>query len=106
MARESIIESLKTYIQLLKNEGIRIDKAFLYGSYLTGSQTEESDIDLMLVSEQFDVSNDLLIGKIWSLTKKVNSRIEPYMVGRKKFENDEFSPIIHIVKKEGLEIAC
>jgi len=106
MARESIIEILKVYIQLLKKEGVRIDKAFLYGSYLTGNQTEESDIDLMLVSEQFDVSNDLLAGKIWALTRNVNSRIEPYIVGSKKFENDEISPIIQIVKKEGLEIAC
>jgi len=106
MARESIIELLTSYIQLLKNEGIKIDKAYLYGSYLTGNQTEESDIDLMLVSEQFNDSNDFLVGKIWSLTKKVNSRIEPYIVGRKRFENDEVSPILQIVKKEGLEIAC
>jgi predicted nucleotidyltransferase len=106
MAGESIIDLLKKYIQLLRNEGVRIDKAFLYGSYLAGTQTEESDIDLMLVSEQFDVSNDLLTGKIWALTRNVNSRIEPYIVGSKKFENDEISPIIQIVKKEGLEIAC
>lgn len=106
MAGESIIELLQKYIQLLRKEGIRVDKAFLYGSYLTGNQTEESDIDLMLVSDQFDVSNDLLAGKIWALTRNVNSRIEPYIVGSKKFENDQISPIIQIVKKEGLEIAC
>ena len=106
MAGESIIELLQKYIQLLRKEGIRVDKAFLYGSYLTGNQTEESDIDLMLVSDQFDVSNDLLAGKIWALTRNVNSRIEPYIVGSKKFANDEISPIIQIVKKEGLEIAC
>lgn len=106
MARESIIELLKIYIQLLRNEGVRIDKAFLYGSYLTGKQTEESDIDLMLVSDQFDVSNDLLAGKIWALTRNVNSKIEPFIIGSKKFANDKISPIIQIVKKEGLEITC
>jgi hypothetical protein len=58
------------------------------------------------VSDQFDVSNDLLAGKIWALTRNVNSRIEPYMVGSKRFENDQISPILQIVKKEGLEIAC
>jgi hypothetical protein len=56
------------------------------------------------VSDQFDVSNDFLAGKIWALTRNVNSRIEPFIVGSKKFENDEISPIIQIVKKEGLEI--
>jgi predicted nucleotidyltransferase len=106
MATKSIVELLQKYIQLLKREGIVIDKAYLYGSYATKSQTEESDIDLMLVSSQFDKSDDILYGKIWSLTRKVSSKIEPYIVGLGKFESDDISPIIQIVKKEGLEIVC
>ena len=106
MASKSIVELLQEYIQLLKSEGIIIDKAYLYGSYASKSQTEESDIDLMLISRQFDKSDDILFGKVWSLTRKVSSKIEPYIVGLGKFENDDISPIIQIVKKEGIEIAC
>ena len=106
MAKQSIITSLQKYINLLQEEGITIDKAFLYGSYASETENEDSDIDLMLVSRQFDKADDLVFGKIWALTKKVNSRIEPYIVGMVKFENDSLSPIIQIVKAQGLEIAC
>jgi predicted nucleotidyltransferase len=102
MAKREVIEILKKYILLLRTEGISVEKAFLYGSYLTNSARDESDIDLMIVTENEE--NDNLVGKIWSLTKKVNSKIEPYLVGKKRFYSDENSPLIEIVKKTGLEI--
>ena len=102
MAKREVIEILKKYLLLLQAEGISVDKAFLYGSYLSDSARDESDIDLMIVTENEE--NDNLVGKIWSLTKKVNSKIEPYLVGKKRFYSDENSPLIDIVKKTGLEI--
>jgi predicted nucleotidyltransferase len=102
MAKREVIEILKKYILLLRTGGISVEKAFLYGSYLTNSARDESDIDLMIVTENEE--NDNLVGKIWSLTKKVNSKIEPYLVGKKRFYSDENSPLIEIVKKTGLEI--
>ncbi len=73
---------LESYLKLLTSEGVAIDKAFLYGNYLTNSQTDESDIDLMIVTNE--VSDDDTIGKIWSMTKKINSKIEPYLVDKKR----------------------
>jgi len=68
---------LKKYIFILRSEGITVDKAYLYGSYLSNTATEDSDIDVLIVTEN---ENDNLTGKIWSLTKRVNSRIEPYLI--------------------------
>ncbi len=102
MANRRIVELLKKYIHLLRTEGIIVDKAYLYGSYLSDSATAESDIDIMIVTENED---DYLAGKIWSLTKRVNSRIEPYLVGKVRFNSSEISPLIDVVKKTGLEIA-
>ena len=31
-----------------------VEKAYLYGSYARGEENEESDIDILLVSELFD----------------------------------------------------
>jgi predicted nucleotidyltransferase len=103
MAQNEVIDILKKYIFLLRSEGILIDKAYLYGSYLTNSATNDSDIDLMIVTE--NENDDYLIGKIWSLTQKVNSKIEPYLVGKNRFYNNDTSPLIDIVKRTGLEIA-
>jgi len=102
MAKREIVEILKEYIFVLRSEGITIDKAYLYGSYLSNKATEESDIDIMLVTENED---DYLTGKIWSLTRKVNSKIEPYPVGKDRFNNNMDSPLIELVKKTGLQIA-
>ncbi|NJK85391.1 MAG: nucleotidyltransferase domain-containing protein [Bacteroidales bacterium] len=103
MAKREIVEMLKKYIFVLRSEGIKIDKAYLYGSYLSNKATDESDIDIMLVTENED---DYLTGKIWSLTRKVSSKIEPYLVEKGRFYNNVDSPLIDLVKKTGLEIAC
>ena len=102
MAKKEIIDNIKEYISLLRAEGILIDKAFLYGSYMHGKATDESDIDLMIITEQ--EQDDYNAGKIWSLTKKVNSRIEPFLIGKGRFYSDNDSPLIEKVKRTGLEI--
>lgn len=102
MVRGEIIETLERYIRLLRAEGILVDKAFLYGSHLSGTANEESDIDLMIVTENED---DYLAGKIWSLTSKVNSKIEPFLIGKTRFYSNDYSPLIELVKETGLEVA-
>ena len=97
MAKKVIIELLQKYISLLRSEGINIEKAFLYGSYASNQNTDESDIDLMIVTE--NDSDDFLVGKIWSLTRRVNSRIEPFLVGKNRFNSNDNSPLIEMVKE-------
>ena len=103
MAKSEVIDILRKYIFLLRAEGIAVDKAFLYGSYLSNTATNDSDIDLMIVTE--NENDDYLAGKIWSLTQKVNSKIEPFLVGTNRFNSDDCSPLIDLVKRTGLEIA-
>ena len=103
MAKIEVIEILRTYLNLLRTEGISVDKAFLYGSYLSNTATNESDIDLMIVTD--NANDDYLAGKIWNLTKKVNSKIEPFLVGTNRFYSNDNSPLIDLVKRTGLEIA-
>lgn len=42
--------------------------------------------------------------KIWKLTKKVNSKIEPFLVGTNRFNSNDNSPLIDLVKRTGIEI--
>ncbi len=105
MAQGEVIQLLKKYIEVLRGEGISVSKAFLYGSYSDNSASEESDIDVLLVSDGFDNSNDNLVGKVWRLTSKVNSRIEPILIGTDNFENSDGSPLITKIKKTGIKIA-
>ena len=104
MAQDDVIKLLQEYIILLKASGIPVSKAFLYGSYARNEATENSDIDVMLISGIFDQNNDKIRAKAWMATEKIDVRIEPYMVGIKKFLSDNVSPLLQAVKKEGIEI--
>ena len=77
MAKREVIELLKKYIILLNAEGISVNKAFLFGSYLNDTASNSSDIDVMIVSDKYDVT----VGKIWKLTRKINTKIEPFLIG-------------------------
>ena len=105
MARSEVIELLKKYILLLNSEGISVNKAFLFGSYSTDSASETSDIDVMIISDKYDESDDMAIGKVWNLTRKISTKIEPFLIGNKKFNEDNSSPLINMIKEHGIEIA-
>lgn len=104
MARREVIKLLKQYVELLKSEGISVSKAFLYGSFSEDTATEQSDIDILLVSDGFEESNDRLVGKVWRLTSKIDSRIEPVLVGTLAYENSHDSPLLTKVKQTGIQI--
>ncbi len=105
MAQGEVIKLLKKYIDVLRGEGVSVSKAFLYGSFSNNSASEDSDIDVLLVSDGFEDSNDKLVGKVWRLTSKVNSRIEPVLIGTDNFENSDGSPLITKIKETGIKIA-
>ena len=58
----------------------------------------------MLVSKLFDASDADANIKAWSFTRKIDTRIEPYTVGLQQFLTDDVSPLLQIVKQEGIEI--
>jgi predicted nucleotidyltransferase len=103
MAEEKIVNIIREYCNLLNSSGIAIERAFLYGSRAKNALDENSDIDIMIVSSEFDNNDDAGI-KAWSLTRKVDTRIEPYAIGSQEFETHFSSPVIQTVLHEGIEI--
>ncbi|MBU0489031.1 MAG: nucleotidyltransferase domain-containing protein [Bacteroidetes bacterium] len=95
---------MKRYCLLLNASGIPVEKAFLYGSYSRGDARLHSDIDVAIVSSAFDTSNDLLKAKAWRLTEHIDIKIEPYTIGLQRFLTDDVSPLLQIVRQEGIEI--
>ena len=104
MVDANIINLVKKYLDVLSSEGIFISKAYLYGSQANGTATEDSDIDLMLISPLFDEDADKYAPALWLSTRNVSYKIEPIAVGEKRFQSDEVSPLIQTVRQEGIEI--
>jgi predicted nucleotidyltransferase len=104
MSQADVINIVRAYLIVLKQAGINIDIAYLYGSYARDEANIDSDIDLLLVSSQFDTDDDYVLAMPWLYTNKVDYRIEPLSIGLKKFTSDDTSPIIEIVRQTGIEI--
>ncbi|MBF0460799.1 MAG: nucleotidyltransferase domain-containing protein [Magnetococcales bacterium] len=102
MAAQSIVETVQHYIQVLRDDGIPVDFAVLYGSYARGEATEWSDIDLMVVSPLFEPPKRRAdIVRLWHATMHSDIRIEPVGVGSKQWLEDDGIPLIEIVRREG-----
>jgi predicted nucleotidyltransferase len=104
MVNPKTIDIVKKYLKILLDEGIVVKKAFLYGSQARGAATEESDIDVMLISPLFDGNTDKFAPVLWLSARKISYNIEPIAVGEKRFQTDDVSPLIEIVRREGIEI--
>jgi predicted nucleotidyltransferase len=104
MSQTEVIVLVKSYLDALKQAGIPIAMAYLYGSYARDEATPDSDIDLLLVSSVFDTNDDLTLSKPWLYTTQIDSRIEPFPVGLKRFESDQVSQLLEIVRREGIRI--
>ncbi|MDP4176700.1 MAG: nucleotidyltransferase domain-containing protein [Bacteroidota bacterium] len=106
MVDSKVIEIVKKYLSILSQEGITISKAYLYGSQARGTATEDSDIDLMVISPLFDENTDKYAPILWLSTRKASYKIEPIAIGEKRFQTDDMSPLIETVRQEGIEIAA
>ena len=53
MDKGEVLKIVADYAKALEAEGVKPQKTILFGSYSTGTQHEGSDIDLVVISEDF-----------------------------------------------------
>lgn len=53
MDKGTVLRIIADFAKALESEGVRRQKIVLFGSHSTGTQREDSDIDLVVVSEDF-----------------------------------------------------
>ncbi len=104
MVKEDALNLAKKYIAALCENGIPVTKAILFGSFARGDYSETSDIDILIVSPEFDKNDESYYGLLWKLTRVADYRIEPIPVGEKRFNTDTGSPVIESAKIEGIEL--
>lgn len=106
MVSAEIKSIVKKYLAVLAQNGIPVQRAFVYGSYARNQARADSDIDVMLVSDFFDTTDIYKTAKPWRYAADVDHRIEPVSVSQKRFLTDDASPLIAVVKQEGVEITA
>ena len=53
MDKKAVLDVLAHFKKALESKGVKIDKLILFGSYAGGSCREGSDIDVVVISEDF-----------------------------------------------------
>jgi len=90
------------YLLTLKDNGINIKQAFLFGSYAKGNATDLSDIDIALVSDEFVGVRFLDKNKIRKITISVSSDLEVLPFNSNSFNNND--PLVTEILTTGVRL--
>ena len=97
-----IMESIQKYIEKI-SQYYKIEAIILFGSYAKGTESEDSDIDIAIVSDDFDDIYDcmaILMGMTWD----IDARIEPHPITTEDYENIS-NPFVREVINTGIKVA-
>ncbi len=99
---DSIMNILRRFLAKLNEEGIRVESAYVFGSFAKGIENKWSDIDVAVISQ--DISDDGLedMLRLAKIASKIDTRIEPVPYKPEDFIDED--PLVWEIKKEGIAI--
>lgn len=105
MAKETIDINImlivKKYIEEI-SKYYDIKEVYVFGSYVKGTNHEDSDIDIAIVLDSNIDTIDLMV-ELMMLTQNIDLRIEPHPIKEQDFE--EGNPFVDEIKNTGLKVA-
>lgn len=98
-----IMEIVEKYVEKIC-ENYKVYAIILFGSYAKGTEHEDSDIDIAIITDDFedDIIDEEL--KLMKLRRKIDTRIEPHIIRIEDYKNAE-TPFIKEVIDTGIKIA-
>ena len=100
--KAEIIMILKKLLSALKKNKIKIDRAYLFGSFAKETNSECSDIDVALISDDFCGIRYLDIKKIGRIVRNIDYRIEVHTFSS---EGTSESMFLGEIIRNGIKIA-
>ena len=102
MVDPAIVSEVRDYLRHLSQNGLAVSFGVVFGSQVTGAATPLSDIDVIVVSPEFDGTiSRQRIDQLWRMAARTNSRIEPIPCGERQWGEDSANAIIEIARTEG-----
>jgi predicted nucleotidyltransferase len=99
--KENIDSIIHSFLDSIKNE-IRIDKVFLFGSYTKGTSSKYSDIDLAIVSRDFEGVRFFDRKRLIKYIVKVNTDIQLHPFKLEDFTTDD--PFVEEIIRTGIRV--
>lgn len=85
-----IVEMIEKFIKLVEEDNIQIEKVILFGSYAKGNYTEDSDIDLAIISPDFKESEHIKnMSRLLLTASKLRADIQTIPYSVEEYNNPE-----------------
>jgi len=99
----AIMEIVQKYVEKIC-ENYKIEAIILFGSYAKGTNNESSDIDIAIITDDFE--NDIFDEELnlMKLRRKIDTRIEPHLIRIEEYKNAD-TPFIQEVIDTGIKVA-
>jgi predicted nucleotidyltransferase len=105
MVAEPTLASVQNYLRALQTNGLPVRFGVVFGSQAKGQANQWSDIDLLVVSPQFDGPRQRRdVDLLWRLAARIDSRIEPIPCGERQWKEDTSSAIVEIARRDGQQV--
>lgn len=99
-----ITSIIQHFLEELQKNNINIEQTVLFGSHAKGTNTAWSDIDLAIVSSDFEGDRFKDRNKIRRIKLKISSNLEPIPFPPEEFTPD--NPFVQQILKTGIMIPC
>ena len=99
---DKIYSIIELFLEELNNNNINIEQAILFGSYAQGTYTTWSDIDLALVSPDFEGDRFKDRDKIRRIKLNISSDLEPIPYPPNEFTPED--PFVKQILKTGFSV--
>jgi predicted nucleotidyltransferase len=103
MASQTVLESTKSFIEKVRQQGIPVEAAYLFGSWAQGRASEWSDIDVAIVSPVFGGISFYDRQKLYRAVLAVDSGIETHPYRPEDFNDTD--PFVREILRTGIRIA-
>lgn len=106
MVEKRVLEIISFFESKLRESGLNINQVVLFGSAYRGEMTKDSDLDIAVVSDDFEnktiFERARLAGKaVWDTTKKYEVALDVVKLTIDEFENE--TRMVASYVKEGKE---
>lgn len=99
---KEILKSINEFIKEIKKH-YNVTAIILFGSYAKGTENEDSDIDIAVISDDFEDIYECM-ANLMGMTWDIDARIEPHPIKKKDFE-EESDYFIKEVINTGIKVA-
>ena len=99
-----IAGKVRQYAAKFSNNGIAVERVYIFGSHAKHSARGDSDIDVAVVSPAFGRDTVAETQMLFKQRRSIDTRIEPYPLSPAEFD-DILSPLASEVKKHGILVS-